>query len=326
MQLYYNYLTYSGSNSARVFSFVKNGLMKTHVETDDECNRRKSIVDESIRIYACVVLKNLICESLKNKLGKVYLDPGMAKLAIPLYVATGESSLGILSTGSRLPINSYNIRAFTYWEKVNDIDLSCIMVNKDGSQVEFSWRTMYDNATSAIAYSGDNTSGFYGGSEFFDVDIDLFKKQNPNAKYIVFCNNVYSGTAFKDCICRAGYMLREDLDAGQIYEPKTVKSSYNITADSTFAYLFAIDLGTNELVWLNQSVNKRVYVAGTQRMDYLNKYLELANVLNYEFLFKAMASELVDKAEDADVVVSDSYNGEKSVIRSYDLEKVAALI
>ena len=121
-------------------------------------------------------------------------------------------------------------------------------------------------------------------------------------------------------------MLREDLDAGQIYEPKTVKSSYNITADSTFAYLFAIDLNTNELVWLNQSINERVHVAGTQRIDHLNKYLELANVLNYEFLFKVMASELVDNVEDADIVVSDSYNGEKPVIRSYDLEKVAALM
>ena len=326
MQLYYNYLTYSGSNSARVFSFVKNGLMKTHVETDEECNRRKSVVLEPIRKYACAVLKDLICESLKNKLGKVYLDPDMSKLAIPLYAATGESGLGILSTGSRLPINSYNIRAFTYWENVDDIDLSCIVVNEDGSQDEFSWRTIHSKTSEAITFSGDQTSGFYGGSEFFDVDINLLKKQNPNAKYIVFCNNVFSGVAFKDCICRAGYMLREDLDAGQIYEPKTVKSSYNITADSTFAYLFAIDLDTNELVWLNQSVNKHVCVAGTQRMDYLNKYLELANVLNYEFLFKAMASELVDNIEDADVVVSDSYNGEKSVIRSYDLEKVAALI
>ena len=326
MQLYYNYLTYSDSNSARVFSFVKNGLMKTHVETNEERNRRKSIVLEPIRKYACAVLKDLICESLKNKLGKVYLDSDMRKLAIPLYAATGESGLGILSTGSRLPINSYNIRAFTYWEKVDDIDLSCIVVNKDGSQVEFSWRTMYDNTTSAIAYSGDQTSGFYGGSEFFDVDINLLKKQNPGAKYIVFCNNVYSDATFKDCICRAGYMLREDLGAGQIYEPKTVKSSYNITADSTFAYLFAIDLNTNELVWLNQSVNGRVHVAGTKKIDYLNKYLELANVLNYEFLFKAMASELVNNVEDADVVVSDSYNGEKPVIRSYDLEKVVALM
>lgn len=46
-------------------------------------------------------------------------------------------------------------------------------------------------------------------------------------------------------------MLRDWDDSGQVYEPKTVKSSYLVNCESTFAYLFGIDLFTNEFVWLN---------------------------------------------------------------------------
>ena len=78
------------------------------------------------------------------------------------------------------------LRAFTYWEKVDDIDLSCFGLTDDGRRIEFSWRTMAGNQSDAITYSGDETSGYKGGSEYFDIKLEEFKKMYPAVKYIVF--------------------------------------------------------------------------------------------------------------------------------------------
>ena len=75
----------------------------------------------------------------------------------------------------------------------------------------------------AITYSGDETSGYSGGSEYFDINIPEFRALYSEYQYLIFCDNVYSGTNFSKCFCKAGYMLRDWEDSGQVYEPKTVK-------------------------------------------------------------------------------------------------------
>lgn len=45
-------------------------------------------------------------------------------------------------------------------------------------------------------------------------------------------------------------MLRDVKDSGQVYEPKTVKTSFTIDCNSRLAYLFAIDLAANDFIWL----------------------------------------------------------------------------
>ena len=139
-------------------------------------------------------------------------------------------------------------RSFTYWEKVDDIDLSAIGLREDGSYQEFSWRTMFDRTGDGIVYSGDQTSGYDGGSEYFDVDPVLFRKRYPSVRYLVFCDNVFSGVPFSSCICRAGYMIRDRIDSGEVFEPKTVQSSFAANGQSTFCYLFALDLDANDFI------------------------------------------------------------------------------
>ena len=78
--------------------------------------------------------------------------------------------------------------------------------------------------------------------EYFDLDIEGFKKRYPDIRYCILCDNVYTGTGFNNCICRAGFMMRDIVDSGEVFEPKTVQSSFAINCDSNFAYLFAIDL------------------------------------------------------------------------------------
>ena len=137
----------------RSFTFLKHERLAVHNEQPEEAAKRKSIVKpETAKIVREKLLENMK-RLLKNRLGKVYIDPDMARYALPLQEATAQGGFGVLTKGSRLPVDmSKKVRGFTYWEKVNDIDLSVIGLDNEGKQYEFSWRTMAGNQSEAITY------------------------------------------------------------------------------------------------------------------------------------------------------------------------------
>ena len=329
IQLIMQYANYS-INEGRIFKFNKYNMLKVHKETTIEQSKRKSILSsEMVEQLSGLMLESLE-KVLKGTLGKVFISPEMYNIALPLQESTSNGGYGVLPKGSRIHIEEgKKIRAFTYWEKVNDIDLSVIGITEDGKQREFSWRTMANNQSKEITYSGDQTSGYNGGSEFFDIDVSLFKKKYPAIRYLVFCNNVYSYVPFNRCMCKAGYMLRDIADSGKVFEPKTVKSSFIINCDSTFAYLFGIDLEKNDFVWLNVSRDSNAIVAGATPMQFLIDYFKTTSILNVGKLFEMLATEIVDSTEDAEVIVSDQEIESKETVKlihSYDFEKIMALI
>ena len=334
MQLYLKYSRYTAPDAPRTFIWTKFYVTHTHRETKEEVARRKSkLTPEQSSMLASLMLDKLKA-LYANKLGKVYISPSMSRYGVPLSETASQSGFGVLTSGSRLPIpETKKIRAFTYWEKVDDIDLSAIGVDDEGNHIEFSWRTMgsLDKQTS-IVYSGDVTSGYNGGSEYFDIEIEAFKAEYPTVRYIVFCDNVYSSSTFKECVCSAGYMLRDIEDSGEVFEPKTVRSSFAVTADSRFCYLFALDLTTNEFVWLNQAKGSNVNVAGETQFGFLVDYINVTKLLNVHDLFEMFATEVVDSVEEADVVVTDdgdlaaSVPEGKEVIREFSTARMLALM
>lgn len=326
LQTYYTYEPYK----KRTFVFTKNNKLCVHKETEEEYNKSKSMISEKIVSKLVEKLKLNLNNLLSNKLGSVYVSEEMKNIALPIQETASNGGYGYLPKGSIIHLPSdKKIRAFTYWEKVDDIDLSVIGICYDGSQIEFSWRTMADRNSKAIVYSGDQTSGFNGGSEFFDVDVKKIKKKYNKLKYLVFCNNVYSSVPFSNVVCRAGYMLRDKVDSGEIYEPKTVKSSFVINAESTFAYLFGLDLEKSAFVWLNLSNSSHSIVAGENDLAYLQKYFKATEVINYYTFMEMMATNLVDDPNDASIVVTDAeYEAKEGqeLIRSYDFEKILKYI
>lgn len=330
IQLIMDYSAEKPADQPRTFKFTKHNLLRVHKETDEEFYRRQSLVSDTIRHLVPPLLWENLEKLYHGRLGKVHIAPGMEKIAVPLQETTASGGFGVLPRGSRLPIRTgKKVRCFTYWEKVNDIDLSVIALTKDNRQLEFSWRSMWNRQSSAVTYSGDQTSGYKGGSEYFDVDLDAFMAEYPEAEYLVFCNNVYSRVPFSRCLCKAGYMDRDVLDSGEVFEPKTVATSFQITCDSTFAYLFAIDLKTMELIWLNVSRDSNAQVAGTTSAEFLKAYFHATQLMNVQKLFSMLAMEVVDTPEDADVVVTDeavSVKENAEIIHSYDTERILALM
>jgi len=334
IQLLLHYYT-ANPDARRVFRFQKFGLMHLHEETAKEARARRTALDAQAVSRINMHLWSALEAACKGTLGKVYADEDMKRIALPLQEGTSMGGVGTLARGSRLPIpDGKKIRAFTYWELVDDIDLSAFGVSEDGEQIEFSWRNLFDEDDDpmndeAIVFSGDEVSGYDGGSEFFDINLDAFKEDYPRMRYVVLCNNVYSGDPFSDCLCKAGYMMRDEEDSGEIFEPKTVESSFAITCSSTFAYLYAIDLQTREIVWLNVSRDSRERVAGETKMAFLLDYLNVTDVINLHDFACMLATEVVDDPSQADVVFSDTFEPSREgveLIRSYDFERVMQLL
>lgn len=315
---------------ARTFKFTKHNLLRVHKESRQEQKHRRSFVSPEVRQKVLPLLKENLAEVYAGRLGKVYIDPAVSGYALPLQETAGSGGYGVMPRGSRLPIpRGKKIRCFTYWEQVNDIDLSAIGLTYSGGQREFSWRCMWGQQSDAITFSGDNTRGFHGGSEFFDVDLDAFRNQYPDVQYLVFCNNVFSGSPFSRCLCKAGYMSRDVIDSGEIFEPKTVTTSFRITGDTTFAYLFGIDMDNREMVWLNVNRDSCARVAGATGMQFLTDYLNSAALLCMEEFFAMLATQVVEDPAEAEVIVSDRvFETAEGVeqIHSWDTERILALM
>lgn len=349
IQMLINYRCYSSKKERRVFAFQKNNMMRVHKETDEELARRKSLLSPETVQTAETSIRKALHRALHGRLGdsKVWIDPKLKRIMVPLDMAAGNSGFGILPTGSRIPIPKGKfIRAFTYWEKVKDIDLSGFLITNDWEKVEFSWRSMYGLQSDAVTFSGDQVNGYNGGSEYFDINLDLLKKAYPFGRYLVFCDNVYSEKDFNECDCRAGFMIRDEkltevpnwkgeirkhgvsVNASEIFDPKTVATSFRVSAASSFAYLFAIDLETREMIWLNMNQKGNTRVAGEAEFKWLDKYLKMADAFNIENLY-AMAGTWVEDAEDADILVTDNSELEtegKQIIHSWDYEKMLELL
>lgn len=307
LQLYIKYKQYDPNKASRTFAFTKNNMNKVHVESEEEVNRRKSILN----FEQALALKDTVYNNLKNiyhnTLGKVYIDESFKNMALPLNQSTGNFDFGTMTTGSIIDLpTDKKVRCFTYWEKVNDIDLSCMGLNSDGTTCEFSWRSMWRNQSDALCYSGDQTSGYNGGSEYFDVDIDKMRELYPTMQYIIFNNNVFSQIPFSKCVCRAGYMVRDKIDSGEVFEPKTVQTAYTINCDSTMAHLFALDLVNRKIIWLNQSLDSTARIGACSQYKYLTKFFGITKIINVYDLFKMKASGVVSTPEEADIVVSDN--------------------
>lgn len=314
----------------RIFKFTKHDMLKVHIETKEEESRRRSQIKREYAALLWNTVKTNLEDNLKGKLGTVYIDPDMKNYALPLQENTSSGGFGVLARGSRIHIeDAKKLRAFTYWEKVNDIDLSVFGIDSYGRQEEFSWRTMAGKQSAEIVYSGDETSGYNGGSEYFDIDTELFKLKHPDTEYLIFCDNVFSGSPFSGCFCRAGYMNRDKADSGEIYEPKTVETAFTVNCNSTACYLFAIDLKKNDLIWLNMAKSGADRVAGETSLSFLTDYFNVTDTINVRSFFEMMASAVTDDPESADIIVSNKalkVRDGATLIREYDFEKMLAFM
>lgn len=172
--------------------------------------------------------------------GRLFVDPDVLDVALPLSGKATAAGLGVLPRGSVTPVDGELLRFFVYWKQAarsTDYDLSALMLNADYSWL--SWLSYTALTQVEGEHSGDITDAPDGASEF--INLRLGAARGP---YIVPQVNIFSGEGFEETAeSFFGFMLRDGDQAGRPFEPRTVrmKSELRGTGRVALPLVFARD-------------------------------------------------------------------------------------
>ena len=251
---------------ARVF-FPKGSLAKSMVIPNNLTE-----IDTQYAQFIVNICETAIDEQLKTKgdMGNVYLSYEFTHYLVPFSQRSASKSLKTIVRGSTLPVASRTkaVRAFIWWTNTDrnrvDIDLSAAFFDEHWQFMNHISYTNLVNRQYRAYHSGDITNGGPkdgdGVSEFLDVDIESAVKYG--ARYVVYEVYNYTNQKFSELPnAMFGWMEREDIASGEIYEPKTVVQKMDLTAESTVAIPVIFDLVNKEFIWCDMSMS----LAGTHR-------------------------------------------------------------
>lgn len=183
-------------------------------------------------------------------LGKVYVDEALRTQNVPFAQRSASKALGTISRGSRLALPTCDtLRFFVWWKDGKgrtDIDLAAVFFSAD-------WNRLADVAYYNLkdwgaAHSGDITSAPNGAAEFIDIHMPTLREKG--VRYVSMVIYSYTQQAFKDLPeCFAGWMARQQVQSGEIFEGRTVQDKIDIAGDTTVNIPLFIDLQERQVVW-----------------------------------------------------------------------------
>lgn len=209
----------------------------------------------------------------REPLGNVYIDDELEYYIVPFSQRSASSGNKILVRGSRVSVASGTnvIRSFIWWTNTRDshrvdLDLSSMILDDNFNYLTHISYTNLRNGDIRAYHSGDIVNGGSpdgkGVAEFIDIDIDAVVKNG--GRYV--CFQVYSFTARKFSSlpnCRFGWMERQDVNSGEIFEPSTVDMAIRIQSDSLYVIPVLFDCVERQYIWMD--------LAGSSSKFYLSK-------------------------------------------------------
>lgn len=288
----------------------------------------KGVCEEIIKVIDDHLLQRF---SDLEPLGKVFVDPNLAKINLPFSQRSASESKRLLTRGSRYPFNGNArvIRFFVHWKNLPkktsnlgeyrlhgqgwsgghrvDIDLSAVMYDEDWAKLG---HISYTNLKAAYSvHSGDITDAPKGAAEF--IDIDIKKALEDGVRYVVMVVYSYTGQPFEIIPeCYAGWMERKFLNKGKIFEPKTVKNKITLTGDKKSTNPLVIDLKTREVIWVDMNLNtSKAYLQNVEftepGINYLGRTITSMKRTTYYDLLSLHGQargEIVDTPKEADTI------------------------
>lgn len=268
--------------------------------------------------------------SKRSPLGNVWIDRNLADFIIPFSQRSANSTYKSMTRGSRFTLAKSNVRFFIWWTNTEfgchpvDLDLSVAFYNENWGYVGHVSYTELKNSSLRCYHSGDITNGDdFGGkgaSEFIDVDLDAMLSEGVH--YVVPQVYSYSGENFSQVPCTFGWMEREDLNSGEIYEPTTVENQISLTSTSRISIPLVIDCKEHKVIWTDlskqigteRSNNLENNLVGTTLAAYAMVNLKRTTMFQVAVLNTLARGKVVERVEDADVIFTADEEGIKKAL------------
>lgn len=197
-------------------------------------------------------------------LGSVWIDPRLKDQFVPYSQRSASRSLRSVVRGSRFALGEGDVvRFFLWWKNIErsnggqarvDLDLS---VSFFGDEWQSAGQIAFYNLREMGCYhSGDITSAPTGACEF--IDISLSSAQQRGVRYLVMSAISFTGQHFIQLPeCFAGWMLREEPNSGEVFEPRTVQEKVDLTSDASIAIPVIIDIRERWIYWADVELTSR---------------------------------------------------------------------
>lgn len=249
-----------GSDDMKVF-FPKGNLARSYYVKNDKI---ETVPEDAMKMVIAVCESALVnIYGNREFLGKVYINEALKDYMVPFSLRSAGKIMISVSRGSRIAIDDSAkiIRPFIWWtntkDNIIDVDLSVAVFADDWNCLE---HVSYNNLESdrfGICHSGDIINGGpvdgEGVAEFIDLDID--KALAAGARYAVFNVYNFSEELFSKMEHAAfGFMTRENMESGEIFEPSTVKQRMDLASATTTCIPVIFDLKERVFVWCDMAL------------------------------------------------------------------------
>lgn len=250
----------NGNDDMRVF-FPKGNLARSYYVKN---NKTETVSEDAMKMVIAVCESALVnIYGNREFLGKLYIDEALKNYTVPFSLRSAGKTMTAVSRGSRIAIDDSAkiIRPFIWWtntkDNIIDVDLSIAVFADDWNCLE---HVSYSNLKSSrfgICHSGDITNGGpvdgEGVAEFIDLDIE--KALSAGARYAVFNVYNFSNENFSKMEHAAfGFMTRNDMKIGEIFEPSTVKQRMDLASATTTCIPVIFDLKERVFVWCDMAL------------------------------------------------------------------------
>jgi hypothetical protein len=247
------YLASRGRLRQRVF-LPKGAANRAQVRDD----RRKPLPKDAVAVVRASIAAELRERlSRKDALGRVWIDPALADRAVPFNRRGDSSTILPAGKGSRYPFAGETIRLFVHWTGRIDVDLSVVLFAED-----FAWRghVAFTNLkTLGCTHSGDVQDAPKGASEFIDFEIGTLRAEG--VRYVGASIISFRGEKFCDFPSFAGFMERDGLASGAVFEPQSVKFKFDLAAPATSHLPLIFDLKARQVVFADLASAGRAFGA-----------------------------------------------------------------
>lgn len=271
----------------------------------------KNLNPEKILFVISAIQQELMSRFDSSEPKKIYIDPEL-KYQLLSFNQRGDAVTNVgVTKGSMMFVTEPVVRLFTWWKGNVDVDLSLVLYNESFQQItHVSFRLLHN---ASMRHSGDIQRAPNGAAEYIDIDIQETKKNYPNIKYGVVQLNVYRGETFSKFPCFVGYMERDSITSGKLFEPETVKLKFDVNDKCRITCPLIFDFEKNAVIFTNVQLGASSFSAANSNIrlqkiatSFITLYTRKPTIYDVLEIFAWKNGSITEQKADANMVFDSS--------------------